>query len=127
MSRYLLALCLALAPLAAAAQKANSAQTDAVSATAECLALGLPAKWKQLQVIIELNHPLAETGGVRYLVTLPDDRIEPFQPCDPSLPPIKLLPLRDGQAEAERGWIKMVLTMQPDASFGIRYEYPEKK
>ena len=127
MSRYLLALCLALAPLAAAAQKANSAQTDAVSATAECLALGLPGKWKQLQVIIELNHPLAETGGVRYLVTLPDDRVEPFQPCDPNLPPIKLLPLRDGQAEAERGWIKMVLTMQPDASFGIRYEYPEKK
>ena len=120
MSRLLFALCLALAPLSAAAQQANAAQTDAVSSTAECLALGLPEKWKRLQA-------LADTGGVRYLVTLPDDRIEPFQPCDPGLPPVKLLQLRDGQAEAERGWTKLILTMQPDASFGIRYEYPEKK
>ena len=62
-----------------------------------------------------------------YFVTLPDDRIEPFQPCDPNLPPIKLLQLREGQSEAERGWTKLILTMKPDASFGIRYEYPEKK
>ena len=82
MSRLLLALCLALAPLAAAAQKADAAQVDAVSSAAECLALGLPEKWKQLQVVIDLPKPLADTGGVLYLVTLPDDRVTPFQPCD---------------------------------------------
>ena len=124
MSRFLLALCLALAPLAAAAQKADATQTDAVSATAECLALGLPEKWKRLQVIIELRQPFADTGGVRYLVTLPDDRTDSFQPCDPNLPPVKLLGLRDGQAEKDRGWTKLILTMQPDASFDLKYEYP---
>jgi hypothetical protein len=127
MSRFLLALCLALAPLAAAAQKADTAQTDAVSATAECLALGLPEKWKQLQVIIELHQPLADTGGVRYAVTLPDDRVEPFKPCDPNLPPVKLIALRDAQPEKDRGWTKLILTMQPDASFNIKYEYPAPK
>jgi hypothetical protein len=127
MSRLLLALCLALAPLAAAAQKADAAQVDAVSSAAECLALGLPDKWKRLQVIIDLPQPLADTGGVLYLVTLPDDRVTPFQPCDPNLPPVKLLGLRDGQPEKDRGWTKLVLTMQPDASFNINYEYPAPK
>jgi hypothetical protein len=129
MTRLLLALCLALAPLAAAAQKASSATIDAVSATAECLALGLPEKWKLLQVIIELKQPFADVGGVRYLVTLPSDRAEPFQPCDPNLPPVKLLGLRDGQPEKDRGWTKLILTMKPDASFDLKYEYPppEKK
>jgi hypothetical protein len=124
MSRLLFALCLALTPLAAAAQKADTAQTDAVSAAAECLALGLPEKWKRLQVIIELKQPFADTGGVRYLVTLPDDRVEPFQPCDPNLPPVKLVGLRDGMPEKERGWTKLILTMKPDASFDLKYEYP---
>ena len=124
MSRFLPALCLALAPLAAAAQKADTAQVDAVSAAAECLAIGLPAKWKRLEVTIELRKPLADTGGVRYMVTLPDDRVEPFRPCDPNLPPVKLVGLRDSQPEKDRGWTKMILTMQPDASFNIKYEYP---
>jgi hypothetical protein len=129
MSRYFLALYLALAPLAAASQQASSSQTDAVSAIGNCLATGLPEKWKRLQVTIDLPHPLADTGGVLYLVTLPDDRIEPFPPCDPRLPPVKLLELRDSQPEKERGWIKAILTMRPDASFDIKYEYPaaEKK
>jgi len=100
MSRFVLALCLALAPLAAAAQGASDAQTTAVSSVAECLAGGLPEKWKRLQVIIELPKPLAETGGVLYLVTLPDDRTEPFKPCDPRLPPVRLLDLREIQPEA---------------------------
>jgi len=127
MSRFAVALCLALAPLAAAAQKATKEQIDAVSAVGECLAVGLPEKWKQLQVTIELRKPYADTGGVRYAVTLPDGRIEPFKPCDPNLPPIKLLGLRDKQPEKERDWIKLVLTMQPDASFNIAYEYPKKQ
>jgi hypothetical protein len=126
MSRFVLALCLALAPLAAAAQGASDAQTTAVSSVAECLAGGLPEKWKRLQVIIELPKPLAETGGVLYLVTLPDDRTEPFKPCDPRLPPVRLLDLREIQPEKERGWIKLILTMQPDASFNLKYEYPPK-
>jgi hypothetical protein len=127
MSRLLLALCLALAPLAAAAQKADAAQVDAVSSAAECLAVGLPEKWKQLQVIIALRKPLADDVGVLYMVTLPDGQVEPFTPCDPRLPPVKLVGLRDNQPEKDRGWIKMVLTMQPDASFNIKYEYPEPK
>jgi len=127
MSRFLLALCLALAPLAAAAQSADKAQVDAVSAAAECLAVGLPEKWKQLQVIIELRQPLADVGGVRYAVTMPDDRVEPFKPCDPNLPPVKLIALRDDQPEKDRGWTKLILTMQPDASFNIKYEYPAPK
>jgi hypothetical protein len=127
MSRLLLALCLALAPLAAAAQKADAAQVDAVSSAAECLAVGLPEKWKQLQVIIALRKPLVDDVGVLYMVTLPDGRVEPFTPCDPRLPPVKLVGLRDNQPEKDRGWIKMVLTMQPDASFDIKYEYPEPK
>jgi hypothetical protein len=122
-----LAVGLALAPAAAAAQKANSEQTDAVSAVAECLALGLPPKWKQLQVVVDIRRPYAETGGVLYLVTLPDDRIEPFEPCDPRLPPVKLIGLRDSQADAERGWTKVILTMKPDASFDLKYEYPAPK
>ena len=126
MSRFVLALCLALAPLADAAQGASDAQTTAVSSVAECLAGGLPEKWKRLQVIIELPKPLAETGGVLYLVTLPDDRTEPFKPCDPRLPPVRLLDLREIQPEKERGWIKLILTMQPDASFNLKYEYPPK-
>ena len=67
MSRLLLALCLALAPLAAAAQKADATQVDAVSSAAECLAVGLPQKWKQLQVIIALRKPLADDVGVLYM------------------------------------------------------------
>jgi hypothetical protein len=128
MSRFLpvFSLCLALAPLAAAAQSASEAQTRAVSAVAECLAVGLPEKWKRLQVVIELRKPHAETGGVLYLVTLPDDRIEPFKPCDPRLPPVRLLDLREIQSDKERGWTKLILTMQPDASFDLKYEYPPK-
>ena len=127
MSRFVLALCLALAPLAAAAQDASKAQTNAVSEVAQCLATGLPAQWKRLQVVIELKKPMAETGGVLYLVTLPDDRIEPFQPCDPRLPPVKLVDLREVQPEKDRGWTKLILTMQPDASFDLKYEYPAPK
>jgi hypothetical protein len=126
MSRLLLVLCLALAPLAAAAQTADPATTRAVSDTAECLALGLPEKWKQLQVIIELKQPLSDDVGVLYMVTLPDGRIEPFMPCDPRLPPVKLVSLRDGQPEKDRGWTKLTLTMRPDASFDLKYDYPKK-
>ena len=130
MTRFVFPLCilLALAPAGAAAQGASSAQTTAVSAVAECLAVGLPEKWTRLQVIIELTKPLADTGGVLYLVTLPDDRIEPFQPCDPRLPPVKLLELaRQPAGEAERGWTKLILTMRPDASFDLKYEYPPRR
>ena len=127
MCRLILALCLALAPLAAAAQKATSAQIDAVSAVGNCLATGLPEQWKRLQVIITLPQPMADTGGVLYLVTLLDDRVQPFPPCDPRLPPLKLIDLREHQAESERGWIKATLTMRPDASFDLKYEYQEKK
>ena len=127
MSRLILALCLALTPLAAAAQKASSAQVEAVSAVGNCVATGLPEEWSRLQVIITLPQPMADTGGVLYLVTLLDDRVQPFSPCDPRLPPVKLIELREHQAESERGWIKATLTMRPDASFDLKYEYPEKK
>ena len=126
MCRLILALCLALAPLAAAAQKASSAQIEAVSAVGNCVATGLPEQWKRLQVIVTLSQPMADTGGVLYLVTLLDDRVQPFPPCDPRLPPVKLIELREHQAESERGWIKATLTMRPDASFDLKYEYPEK-
>ena len=122
--QFALALSAMLAPLFAAAQQASSAQVDAVSAVAACLATGLPERFKRLQVIIELRQPYAETGGVRYLVTMPDDQVEPFRPCDPNLPPVRLLGLRDSQPAPERGWTKLILTMQPDASFDLKYEYP---
>jgi len=124
MYRFVLAVA-ALAPLAVAAQGASKEQVDAVSSVAECLAIGLPQQWKQLRVVIELQTPLADTGAVRYQVTLPDDSTQPFAPCDPNLPPVKLLGLRDSQAEKERGWTMLILSMQPDASFNIRYEYPQ--
>jgi len=126
MYRIALALCLALAALAAGAQPASKTQVEAVSAAAECLAIGLPEKWKQLQVVIDLKQPFADTGSVRYVVTLPDDRTEPFRPCDPNLPPVKLIGLRDLQAEKDRGWTKLILIMKPDASFELDYEYPKK-
>ena len=126
MFRSILALSLALAPLAAAAQHASPAQIEAVSAVGNCLATGLPEQWKRLQVVITLSQPMADTGGVLYLVTLPDDRVQPFPPCDPRLPPVKLIDLREHQPENERGWIKSTLTMQPDASFDLKYEYPAK-
>ena len=127
MLRSILALSLALAPLAAAAQQASSAQIETVSAVGNCLATGLPEQWKRLQVVVTLPQPMADTGGVLYLVTLPDDRVQPFPPCDPRLPPVKLIDLRAHQPEGERGWIKATLTMRPDASFDIKYEYPEKR
>jgi hypothetical protein len=126
MTRFVPLLCLFLAA-GAAAQGATTAQTTAVTSVAECLASGLPEQWKRFQVIIELKRPFDDTGGVLYLVTLPDDRTEPLKPCDPRLPPVKLLDLRDGQPEKERGWTKLILTMRPDASFDLKYEYPEKK
>jgi hypothetical protein len=124
--RSCLAVCLALAAPLALAQKANTTQVEAVSAVAECLAVGLPKEWKQLQVIVDIRRPFAETGGVLYLVTLTDDRVVPFDPCDPRLPPAKLIELRDGQPDAEKGWTKVTLTMKPDASFDMKYEYPSK-
>ena len=127
MFRSILALSLALAPLAAAAQQASPAQIEAVSAVANCLATGLPEQWKRLQVVITLSQPMADTGGVLYLVTLPDDRVQPFPPCDPRLPPIKLIDLREHQPDSEQGWIRSTLTMQPDASFDLKYEYPAKR
>jgi hypothetical protein len=127
MFRLIVALSLAAAPLAAAAQQASATQIEAVSAVANCLATGLPQQWKRLRVVITLSQPMADTGGVLYLVTLPDDRVEPFPPCDPRLPPVRLIDLRELQPESERGWTKMTLTMQPDASFDLKYEYPEKK
>jgi hypothetical protein len=127
MFRSILALSLALAPLASVAQQASSAQIEAVSAVANCLATGLPEQWKRLQVVITLSQPMADTGGVLYLVTLLDDRVQPFPPCDPRLPPVKLIDLREHQPESERGWIKSTLTMQPDASFDLKYEYPAKR
>ena len=127
MFRLILALSLAAAPLAATAQQASKTQTEAVSAVANCLATGLPEQWKRLQVVITLSQPMADTGGVLYLVTMLDDRVQPFPPCDPRLPPVKLIDLRELQPEKERGWTKMTLTMQPDASFDLKYEYPAKK
>jgi hypothetical protein len=119
------AVCFALAPLGAAAQNASGTQTSAVSEIAQCLAVGLPAEWKRLQMVIELPRPMSETGGVLYLVTMPDDRVQPFQPCDPGLPPRRLIATRDAQPEKEQGWTKATLTMQPDASFDLKYEYPQ--
>ena len=126
MHRIVLALAAALAPLAAFAQEASKAQVEAVSSVAECLAIGLPREWKQLRVVIQLQQPLADTGAVRYQVTMPEGTLEPFTPCDPHLPPVKLLGLRDSQAEKDRGWTMVVLTMKPDASFDLKYEYPKK-
>ena len=123
--RFALSASLALAPLAAAAQAgATKPQVDAVTAVAECLATGLPEKWKELRVVVDIRKPYAETGGVIYVVTLPDNNQEPFQPCDPMLAPVKLIGLRDDQTVDQRGWTKVILTMKPDASFDLKYEYP---
>ena len=127
MSRALLVLCLALAPLAASAQKASKSQVDVISAVAECLATGLPQQWTRLQVVVDIRQPYAETGGVLYAVTLPDGRTGPFEPCDPRLAPAKIIELRDQQPASERGWTKAILTMKPDASFDLKYEYPVAK
>ena len=118
-------LLLAAAPLGAAAQSASDEQTRAVSAIAECLAVGLPEQWKRFQMTIELPAPFSDTGGVLYMVTLPNDRMQPIKPCDPGLPPRRLLGIRDSQPEKERGWTKAILTMRPDASFDLKYEYPK--
>jgi hypothetical protein len=127
MLRSILALCLAFAPLTASAQQASKAQIEAISAVGNCLAIGLPEEWTRLQVIITLPQPMSETGGVLYLVTMPDGRVQPFPPCDPHLPPVKLIDLRQHQPEKEQGWIKATLTMRPDASFDLKYEYPAKQ
>src|SRR5262245_50066022 len=121
MFRFVLLLVAALAPLVSTAQQANKEVVTAVSAVAECLALGLPREWKTLRVVIELQQPLADTGAVRYQVTMPDDSVQPFTPCDPHLPPVKLLELRDSQNEKERGWTMLILSMKPDASFDLKY------
>ncbi|HEY2338151.1 MAG TPA: hypothetical protein VGI18_12360 [Burkholderiales bacterium] len=127
MNRFALPLCLALIAPAASAQKANTTQVEAVSAVAECLAVGLPKEWKQFQVVVDIRRPYADTGGVLYLVTLPDGRTVPFEPCDPRVAPSKLVGLRELQSDSEQGWTKVTLTMKPDASFDLKYEYPPKK
>jgi hypothetical protein len=78
-------------------------------------------------VVVDIRQPYADTGGVLYLVTLTDGRTMPFEPCDPRLPPAKLVGLRELQADSEQGWTKVILTMKPDASFDLKYEYPPKK
>jgi hypothetical protein len=126
MYRFVLALA-ALLPLAAAAQPASKETVTAVSSVAECLAIGLPREWKELLVVVELPEPYAEKGAVRYQVTLPDGTPQPFTPCDPTLPPTKLVELRDSQPTKDRGWYMLILTMKPDASFDLKYRYPQAK
>lgn len=123
---------LLLAAAAASAQEpkreeASAEETRIVQSIVECLLAGLPGEWLQARMEINLEKPFDDTGAVRYHVLRSENvEPEPFVPCDPKQPPRALLEIRKLQAESQRGWIGVQLTVLPDGRFRIRYGHPKK-
>ena len=130
MRRLLLAAVVAaLVPFhVALAQEANAAQMEAISAIFGCMAQGLPQDWASAHMIVDLEHPGAASGKVRYLVFRKDaeDKPESFTPCDTDVPPTALIGLREHEPVERRGWTTARLVLERDGSFRLNYDFPAK-
>jgi hypothetical protein len=114
------------APLSAAAQAAEAFEVEALQKIAPCLAQGAPPDWLRLYMVIELENPGDETGGVRYLATREEtpDQPEPFVPCDIRSPALALLAVREHQAPDRRRWTSARVVLLRDGSFSLGYDFP---
>jgi len=112
---------------APAGPAASAAENRAVTSIVECMVAGLPEDWRMAIMEVNLEKPLDETGGVRYLMARGEAAIatEPFEPCDLKQPAKTLIEARKLQPEGRRGWIGARVTVFRDGRFGIRYDYPQ--
>jgi len=124
--RFLALIALLCAPLAAAAQAAAPYEVEMLQKIAPCLVQGAPSDWFRIYVIVELEKPGDETGGVRYLVTRQEkpDQPEAFTPCDIRGPAIDVLAMREHQVPDRRGWTGARIVLLRDGSFSLSYDFP---
>ena len=124
----LAAACVA-APLGAAAQSAAPYEVGVIQKIAPCLVQGAPGNWLRIYMIVELQNPGDDTGGVRYLVSRQDapDKPEPLIPCDIRGPAKMLLGIRAQQAPDKARWIGARFVLLRDGSFSLGYDFPESK
>jgi len=127
-----LAIVVAFAAAQAAAQApadkaASNAETRAVADIVDCMVAGLPEDWRAATMEVNLEKPMDDTGGVRYLVSREEgvSPTEPFEPCDVKKPARLLIGLRNAQPPERRGWIGAQVSIRRDGRFGIRYGYPK--
>ena len=117
-----------LAAGGAAAQQASDDEKGAVGAIYRCLATGLPENWGRAHVLLTLPAPNAEEGNVRYMVA-PEgapDKLDPFVPCDPAVPPRILAELRKSLPPERQGWTgAQVELVRSNGTFRITYDYPK--
>jgi hypothetical protein len=113
---------------APADKAASDAETRTVADIVDCMVAGLPEDWRAAAMEINLEKPLDDTGGVRYLMTREEGAppSEPFTPCDVKKPARLLLDLRNTQPAERRAWIGAQISVRRDGRFGIRYGYPKK-
>jgi hypothetical protein len=124
-----LALAALCAPRPAAAQNAEPYEIEVVQKIAPCLAQGAPQDWMRLYMIVELDNPGDETGGVRYLASREGspDKVEPFTPCDIRGPAMAVLGVREHQPAEKARWTGARIVLLRDGSFSLGYDFPESK
>ena len=112
---------------APADQAASNAETRTVADIVDCLVAGLPEDWKAATMEVNLEKPMDDTGGVRYLMSREEGAspAEAFEPCDVKKPARLLIELRNVQPPERRGWIGAQVSIRRDGRFGIRYGYPK--
>jgi len=126
--RFLAMMALLGAPLAAAAQSAAPYEVEMLQKIAPCLARGAPPDWFRIYMIVELEKPGDETGGVRYLASREGkpEQTEPFTPCDIRGPAMEVLGLREHQVPDRRGWTGARIVLLRDGSFSLGYDFPNQ-
>ncbi len=116
---------LLLLSTAALGQETSQLQMNTVNAIASCLLSAVPQPWTRVDMIIELEAPMAGAGKVQYLVTGADGQRAPFAPCDDQLPVRALLQARDAQPAEQRGWRSARLALEPSGDFRLNFDYPK--
>jgi hypothetical protein len=107
-------------------QLASPEENRAMDSIVPCLVAGLPEDWHAAIMDVNLEKPLDETGGARYVVARGEPEVtEPFTPCDPEQPAQVLIEARKLQPEARRGWTGVRIVLFRDGRFGMRYSYPK--
>jgi hypothetical protein len=122
MGRVLYALLLLSA--VAIAQEASQVQMRTIDTIAACLLSGVPPQWKRVDMLVELEAPMAGAGKVQYIVTGADGQRAPFAPCDDQLPVRALLEAREAQPAEHRGWRAARLALEPSGDFRLNFDYP---
>jgi hypothetical protein len=123
--RHAALIILFLAPAWAWGQAASKAEQDVVLEIAQCIVEGAPEDWTRLTMVVDLDKPGADTGGVRYLVTRSSSE-EPvsYLPCDQARPARLLIESRGQLAPERQGWTGARLVLQRDGRFSLNYDYP---